>query len=88
MGADSGFSAGVGGFNGKKAIALGFQHRLSANTTFKVAAATGSNGKPTMGAGISYSWGGSSYNVASQTVAMQDVNAMQDRLRAQEAQAM
>ena len=70
VGADSGFSAGVGGFNGKKAIALGLQHRLSANTTFKVAAATGSNGKPTMGAGISYSWGGSSYNVASQTVAM------------------
>ena len=88
VGADSGFSAGVGGFNGKNAIALGFQHRLSANTTFKVAAAAGSNGKPTMGAGISYSWGGSSYNVASQTVAMQDVNAMQDRLRAQEAQAM
>ncbi len=82
VGADSGFSAGVGGFNGKNAIAIGFQHRLSANTTFKVAAATGSNGKPTMGAGISYSWGGSSYNVASQTVAMQDVNAMQDRLRA------
>ncbi|MDA0868291.1 MAG: YadA-like family protein [Proteobacteria bacterium] len=85
-GADSGFSAGVGGYNGKNAVAIGFQHRLSANTTIKVSAATGSNGKPTVGAGVNYAWGGSSYNVASQTVAMRDVTDMQNRLRTQEAQ--
>ncbi|UFS55367.1 YadA-like family protein [Comamonadaceae bacterium M7527] len=79
-GAESGFSAGVGGYSGKNAVAIGFQHRLSANTTFKVAAATGSNGKATVGAGFSYSWGGSNRSAPAQG---QQVVALQDQLRVQ-----
>ena len=87
-GASSGFSAGIGGYNGKSALAIGFQHRLGANTTFKVSAATGNKGKPTVGAGFSYSWGGSRYSASSQTVAMRDVTDMQNQLRMQKTDAM
>jgi hypothetical protein len=79
-GAESGFTAGVGSYNGKNAVAIGFQHRLSANTTFKVAAATGSNGKPAVGTGVSYAWGGPTQAVRGQS---QQVVALQDQLRAQ-----
>ncbi|UFS56660.1 YadA C-terminal domain-containing protein [Comamonadaceae bacterium M7527] len=81
-GADSGFTAGVGAYSGKNALAIGFQHRLSANTTFKVAAATGSNGKATVGAGFSYSWGGSNRSIPDQG---QQVVVLQDQLRVQAA---
>ncbi|UFS55829.1 YadA C-terminal domain-containing protein [Comamonadaceae bacterium M7527] len=85
-GASSGFSAGIGGYNGKSAVAIGFQHRLSANTTFKVSAATGNKGKPTVGAGFSYSWGGSRYSASSQTEAMQaKEEAMQTKAEAAQA---
>ncbi|UFS56977.1 YadA C-terminal domain-containing protein [Comamonadaceae bacterium M7527] len=79
-GADSGFTAGVGAYSGKNALAIGFQHRLSANTTFKAAAATGSNGKATVGVGFSYSWGGSNRSTPAQG---QQVVALQDQLSVQ-----
>jgi hypothetical protein len=79
-GAESGVTAGVGSYNGKNAVAIGFQHRFNANTTFKVAAATGSNGKPAVGTGVSYAWGGPTQAVPGQS---QQVVALQDQLRAQ-----
>ena len=79
-GADGGFSAGVGHYGGKSAVAIGFQHRLNANTTFKMAAATSSNGKPAVSTGFSYSWGGASPDATGQS---QQVVALQDQLRIQ-----
>jgi predicted lipoprotein with Yx(FWY)xxD motif len=79
-GADGGVSAGVGHYGGKSAVAIGFQHRLNANTTFKMAAATSSNGKPAVSTGFSYSWGGASPDVTGQS---QQVVALQDQLRIQ-----
>jgi len=79
-GAESGVTAGVGSYNGKNAVAIGLQHRFNANTTFKVAAATGSNGKPAVGTGVSYAWGGPTQAVPGQS---QQVVALQDQLRAQ-----
>ena len=78
--AESGFTAGVGAYSGKNALALGFQHRLNANTALKVAVATGSTGKATVGAGISYAWGGPTQPVPGQN---QQVVALQDRVRDQ-----
>jgi hypothetical protein len=45
-----------------------------------VAAATGSNGKPAVGTGVSYAWGGPTQAVRGQS---QQVVALQDQLRAQ-----
>ncbi|MFM1923784.1 MAG: YadA-like rane anchor domain, partial [Pseudomonadota bacterium] len=78
-GEESGFTAGVGSYSGKSAVALGYQHRISADTTMKVAASTG-GGQPTLGAGFSYSWGGPSQPLPGQN---QQVVALQDQLRAQ-----
>lgn len=48
--------AGVGSYNGYQAIAVGGSGRITQNTIVKASVATSAHGKPTFGAGISYSW--------------------------------
>ena len=48
--------AGVGSYNGYQAIAIGGSGRITQNTIVKASVATSAHGKPTFGAGISYSW--------------------------------